>query len=370
MVGQKRGSVDGVKPKVSLHIIMPKQISGPNTANRLIFNSRLKKKYDFAFVTQHQHAGGRINMKLIWDLKQQIISNDSDLLHFSGLQTSCFHAVIAARLAGKSNILVTIRGFSGDAIGISPAKRFVFNHIIEPITLGLSRRYIVVCNEALRNPIAVRYRKKCLGVVHNAAPSYRGEFDHCREAVRKELALEDGDVAVVVSGRVVYDKGFSFIAQAVKALKSSRVKIVILGDGDYLDEFKESCSAEIAEGRVICLGQRGDVMRILSGCDVFLFATLHENLSNALLEAMAMGLPVVATSVGGNLDVVEDGSNGFLIPPEDSDAIVRALDKLAGDKDLRKRFSKRSKEIVTGEYSQELLINRLDDIYEGMLGRK
>lgn len=351
------------KRRIALHIIMPNQTSGPNTANRLLKNSALSERYDFCFVTQDMLCGGKINIKLLKSLVKQIKSEDPDLLHFSGLQASGFHAVLAARLAGKKNILIAIRGYAGDTIGLNPVKKFIFDYIFEPLTLKLSRNFYTVCNEAGKRKMVQKNVKKYIGVIPNAAPEI--SVTKSREMVRKSIGVSLDSFAIVVVGRMVYDKGITYIADAIDEIGKDKLTFVFVGDGPYEEKVR---TRFVGNGNVVCLGKRHDVIDIVNSCDLFLFATLHENLSNALLEAMACGLPVVATNVGGNIDVVENEKNGYLIPPANTKEIVEKVTKIADDVPLRKRFSKRSKEIIEEKFSQEVVYNQLSKVYDRMLG--
>lgn len=355
------------KNTVMLHIIMPNQVSGPNTANKRMASSWLSDKYNFRFVTQSFHAKGKINITLLNDLRKQIKEVNPDIVHLSGLQSSGFHAIVAARLAGCKKIIIAIRGSSGDAIGINALKKFVFTKIIEPITLRLCTKFYTVSTEASRKKMVQNNKKKYLGVIHNAAPEIKFDIIKARKETRKELGANQDDFLVAISGRMVYDKGISYIIEAVEKIEDKKIKFVFIGDGPYCEILKNQYKGWIETNKIHVLGQRNNVMEILSGCDLFLFATLHENLSNALLEAMAVGLPVVATNVGGNPEVVQNGENGFLIPPENSDKMVEYITKVEDDERLKESFSKKSVEIISEKFSQEHLYKEINSIYKLLL---
>lgn len=352
--------------KVMLHIIMPRQVSGPNSAARRISESYLNQEYEFGFVTQEYHAGGKVNFRLIQELRRQILEFRPELVHLSGLQASGFHAVVAARLAGCKNILITIRGFSGDVIGLSIFKRFAFNCIFEPLTLRLCTKFYTVCEEATKKKMVQKYSKKYLGVIHNAAPYVDYATLHAGD-FRNELGINWDAFLVAVVGRMVYDKGISYIADAIDKISDKNIKFIFIGDGEYCDILKKRFSFGDSKDQVFILGQRNDVLNILNDCDLFLFATLHENLSNALLEAMTIGLPVVATAVGGNVEVVEDNENGFLIQPEDSHAIAKKIEIISINKEMQKKFSRRSKEIIEKDFTQSVVYQKISAIYNTMI---
>lgn len=176
--------------------------------------------------------------------------------------------------------------------------------------------------------------------------------------------FNEKDFVVAIVGRMVYDKGVSYIIKAINLISDANIKFLFIGDGPYLQNIKEEFRND---NRIIALGARKDILQLLCGCDLFLFATLHENLSNALLEAMALGLPVVATDVGGNRDVVKDSYNGFLISPKNELEMAEKIRLIKNNKELRRNFSEASKEIIKSEFSQKVIYNKLDEVYEMML---
>ncbi|MGF2053274.1 glycosyltransferase [Vagococcus fluvialis] len=353
-----------MKKKVMLHLIMPHQVSGPNNAARRINDSFLSNDYEFSFLIQDKHAGGKINISLIKSLMKQIEECKPDLIHLSGLQSSGFHAVVATRLVGMKNILLTVRGFSEDSSDSSKIKKFFLSSVFENLTLLLSSKVTIVTKESLKKRKIRRIGKnKFAGIVHNAAPLVK---DNVRIS-RENLGFSESDFIVIIVGRMVYDKGVSFVAEAAKNMKHNSIKFLFLGDGPLEQFIKSEYSQEVANGRIKLLGSVENVSDYLSISDVFLFATLHENLSNALLEAMAVGLPVICTKVGGNLEVVEENVNGYFINPSDSKDIEMKIMKMFLNRDQQQRFSENSKKIITEKFSQEIIYHQLKNIYESML---
>lgn len=357
--------------KVMLHQIMPDQVSGPNIAAERISKSYLRDKYKFEFLTQSTLAGGKINLKLIMDLKKQIKQFDPDVIHISGMQSSGFHAVIASRLAGYRNILLTVRGFAFDDSQVSFIKKIVFKYIIEPLTLKLSRKVYVVSKESENKEMIKKLnKKKYLGVIHNAAPEIKyssTEYANYRQDFRGKLGYNEDDFVVIVVGRIVIDKGILDICEAARKSDVENIKFLIVGDGPLKEELQEEYSTEISNHKLLFFGKTSNVLSLLCASDVFLFGTYHENLSNALLEAMTVGLPVVVTNVGGNMEVVEENYNGYFISPNDPDDINAKINSLNENKKLCKYFSKNSRNIIENKFSQKVIYEKIDRIYKSLM---
>lgn len=360
---------DTEHPKIMLHLIMPNQISGPNTASRKLFSSNLNTKYNFEYLIQNYHAGGKVNFKLIKDLKKQIKLYDPNIVHINGLQSSGFHAVIAAKLA-KKKVLMTVRGFSSDDLTLNPIKRFLFKHVIEPITLMMSDKIYTVCECAQQRRELKSFKKKTLPFIHNCAPKIEFDIASEKNKARSVMGFSPDDFVVIISGRMTFDKGITYIIEAIKQIMNqipnNKMKFVFIGDGPMLDIVKSELDVFL-NNNVFCLGKINNVVNVIVAGDLFLFATLHENLSNALLEAMAVGLSVIATDVGGNKEVVENEENGFLIPAMSVADIVSCLKICYNDPLLNWKFQQRSLKIIKEKFTENILLEKLDAYYQQML---
>lgn len=356
------------KPKIMLHIIMPNQVSGPNNAVRLISNSFINEKYDFRYLTQTSHSGRKINFMLIRDLMRQIIEFNPDIIHITGLQGAGFHAVLASRFCSKRKILLTIRGSAIDALNISKFSRFIFRYIIEPLTMRLSCKVYAV-SEAMANReyIKANTRNRLLKTIHNCAPTINYKNIPTFN-LRKKLGVSNNSILVVIVGRIIYDKGITYIADAIKQINNEKIIFIFIGDKPHSSfDIELILKEEISQKKVHILGQIENVLPIINECDIFLFGTLHENLSNALLEACALGLAVIATKVGGNLEVIEHEYNGLLIPPASVQDIINSVLFLAENKEIRNRFGLNARETVKEKFSQKSILNELEKVYDMML---
>jgi len=359
--------IDNKKPVVMLHYIMPNQLGGPNIVMKRIINSELNKNYKFEMLVQDKLAGGKINIGLILYLMKKIKNVNPDILHISGLQSAGFHCICAAKLAGCKRIVVTIHGFSGDDIKLSPFKRWVFNNIIEPFTLRCADVVLGNSEYTITREMVKKYAKNCEDYVYTLPPEPYVNFSE-DPLIRDELKLSKDDLLVVMVGRVVLDKGFNVLAQTIKQLTDlENVKFLIVGNGNYFQTFKKIVANEIADGRVYLLGARNDVQRILSGCDIFVLPTLHETLSNVTLEAAVEGLAIVVSNTGGLREIIEQDVDGMLVPPGDISALTQAVRYLAGHPEVRSRLGENAKKKIQTKFSRECIIKKLDEVYQHLL---
>jgi sugar transferase (PEP-CTERM/EpsH1 system associated) len=154
-----------------------------------------------------------------------------------------------------------------------------------------------------------------------------------RARVRAELGLTPQEPAFISVGRLSAEKDYPTLLKALALLGESGPvpRLLMVGDGPERPALERATGELGLGGAVLWLGERQDVPRLLAACDAFALSSLSEGVSIAILEAMAVGLPVAATLVGGNLELVEQGRTGLLGPPADPPALAQALGQLLGD---------------------------------------
>jgi sugar transferase (PEP-CTERM/EpsH1 system associated) len=151
--------------------------------------------------------------------------------------------------------------------------------------------------------------------------------------------------------------------EARRAPGGQVLRLAMVGDGPmYADALQLLRDAQM-EGVAWLPGSRDDVPQILAELDVFVLGSLREGISNTVLESMASGLPVIATATGGNLELVQDGVNGHLVPPGDSAAMAQALLAYAVDPALRERHGRESRARAEREYSLRRMLSDYESLY-------
>lgn len=210
-----------------------------------------------------------------------------------------------------------------------------------------------------------------LRVIHNGVDTekfQRGQRDRERwfpDARNQKLVVLVGNMHSDVKGHPW------LIAAAPTVLKEfPSTRFVFAGDGGARPEFEKQVSQLGLQRQFTFLGCCDNVPDLLASCDIAVLPSRAEGLSNAVLEYMAAGLPTIATSVGGNAELVKDGVTGLLVPPEDSAALANALLRLLGDPDLSGRIAAGGQRIATEDYSFGRLIRQTDALYTELLERR
>ena len=182
-----------------------------------------------------------------------------------------------------------------------------------------------------------------------------------------ELGLKQTDVIVGAVGNLHHPvKGYPYLLEsfAIVNKKFKHVKLIIIGDGKLKPELEQQArNLNIIES-VRFLGQHKDVRPFLEIMDIFVLPSLSEGLSNALLEAMAFTKPVVATNVGGNSEVVEQGTSGILVEPKDHDQMAEAIISLIADKSKRLALGSAARRRVKNAFSFDEMVSKYQMLYE------
>lgn len=356
------------KPRIVQHSFGSPGSGGPIGALTRVLDSDLAESFDFLHVAQPYPAGG-LNLKLIRAMAKEMRAFRPDLAHIRGLGNEGFHGVIAASVARVPRILVSVHGSVRDLVsGPGGVRRWAIGRVLEPLTLRLATDVVTVCEDALQKPILQPYCSKIVGVVPNGVDL----FTHPRNSraeLRRTLSIGPEDIVLIIVGRLVLDKGGLDLLEALGSLrvnpKDTAIHLLIVGDGPDRELISDRARS-VVNVHVHILGVRHDVPDLLDASDIALLPSWHENMSNALLEAMAAGLPVIATKVGGNTEIVSRGG-GILIPPHDPPALASAIDGLVRNRPQRIALGREARLVIEAGYTTLHMTRRLSDVYRSIL---
>ena len=270
-------------------------------------------------------------------------------------------AVPAARLA---RVRAVVHGEHGreiaDPQGLDPRRNRIRRWLAPFVD-----RYVTVSFDLgrwLAATVGIAERK--IVTIHNGVDTRRfGDGD--RMAGRAVLGVEGDTVVVGTVGRLDPVKDQIGLLDAYAQLRENGVRhrLVLVGDGPCRADLEARAARPDLRGHVRILGERGDVPRLLAGFDLFVLPSIAEGISNTVLEAMASGLPLVATRTGGNPELVEDGVTGRLVPVGDRSALAAALGAYLADPHVRALHGKAGRQRAIDEFSLERMADRHRRLY-------
>lgn len=187
--------------------------------------------------------------------------------------------------------------------------------------------------------------------------------------VIKEIVQNNNEnINILFLGKLCKAKGVYDVIEAGKYIQNNNVTINLYGDGN-LEEFEKLIVENNLQKKIEIKGwisgnKKDEAFR---NSDIYILPSYSEGLPMSILEAMAIGLPIISTPVGGTPDAVEEGANGFLIQPGDYKALAEKIDLLAGDKKLREKMGAESYRIAKEKFDINVIIKQLQEIYEELL---
>lgn len=190
-----------------------------------------------------------------------------------------------------------------------------------------------------------------------------------REKKRVELKLSKNDVALISMGDLIERKNYDTAIRAVAKANNPALQYFICGKGPEEEKLKVLAERLGVSKQIHFLGFRSDIKELLTSADVFLFTTKQEGLPRSMMEAMASGLPCIASEIRGNMDLLESRDGGYLCKTADVAAYAEALNLLANDRALRERLG-RNNLITIQRFSTEIVNEEIKKIYELELCKK
>ena len=280
-----------------------------------------------------------------------------DLVH-----THLFHAGIVGRLVAH---WMGIRPVVVHQHGAERA-RSNLRTWADRVTSGWVSCYVVTC-QAVADILALRERVKSsrIKIIYNGL-----EIQNVSEIkLPADWPVLSGIPVIGSVGRLSLEKGQEILIQAMAILNKNGIKahLVLLGEGQARTTIENQVNDLGLSEQVHLLGARRDIPAWLSHFQVFILPSHWEGISMALLEAMAAGVPVIATRVGGTPEVIRDHESGILVPPGEPAALADALQQLLTDPDLRHRLSEGARHRVREHFSIDRTVLQIDQLYKGLL---
>jgi glycosyltransferase involved in cell wall biosynthesis len=357
-------SFDGAGPDGRIRVLLAIKGLGHGGAERLLLDTVVAGDatsfdYEVAYVMASAatlapaiaahgipvHAlGATSNVDLRWvpRFRRLVAHNRFDIVHF--------HLPYTAAL-GRLAVLT----ISAPRPATLYTEHSLWNKVSPPVK-ALNRisvsadRSVLAVSDAAYGALPRRLRHRARVVVHGIDQSgprrAMAQREEIRARLRRELDVPDEDLLVVTVGGLRAEKGYDVLLDAAQLAdrRGLPLHFAVAGDGVLHDELRARHEALDLGARFQFLGHRRDALDLLVAADIFVLPSRQEGLPVVLMEATSIGAPIVATRVGGVPQVVEDGTNGLVVPPGDPEALVTALGRLAADPRLRAHLGRQALE--------------------------
>jgi glycosyltransferase involved in cell wall biosynthesis len=214
-------------------------------------------------------------------------------------------------------------------------------------------------------------RENQVVVIPNGVDDLRARSGALRDEYRQSLSLPPATVLLGWVGRLVRQKNFPLFLRACAALSTKRDwKILVVGDGPEHERMQSLAHDVDLADRLIWLGSRGDVEAWLAAMDVFVHTADFEGMPNAVMEAMAMGLPVVVSDVDGNRELIRNGVDGYLVPCGDAVAFAKRIDEIIDNPDLARRLGEQAHRDVLERFDLHRMIQSYHSLFVSLVRSK
>lgn len=300
-----------------------------------------------------------LDLGVFFRLRKYLKKERPDLVNTS-IWTADLWGRLAAICAGVKHIIVTEQN-------VDIWKRW-YHRAIDRLLFHWTEYVICVSDDVktfYHDQLGVPERK--LRMIPNAIDLELFAKDNLQQTLRTSLQIKDSDFLFICPARLHPQKAHHVLLQAAYELRTKTqksFKILLVGEGTRKEELKKIVSDLNLSEIVFFLGLRQDIPSLLMQSDAFLLSSDFEGLSLAVLEGMAAGLPIVATSVGGNAQLVHEGINGFLVPPREPTSLANTMQRILEDSALSHKMGEKSLRIVHDSYDIKMITEKTIELFE------
>ncbi len=312
--------------------------------------------------------GNKFNLRAAWQIAAMVRQHKARLIHAQGPASLDLLAVLGGRLSGVP-VVLTRPVMLDDQVMYSASRIRIYRLIDESITLKLANAVVAVSENGRGRMQAVsRVQVDKLHLIHNGVNL--GRF-----IVRTPTAADGSPsqpaVTLGMVAQLFPPKAWDDFIRVIGRLrdKGLNVRGLIVGEGELRGDLERMVREMGLTQSIDFTGFQHDVRDALAQFDIFLFTTKREGLSVAVIEAMAAGLPFVATDVGGIAEQIDQGSNGYIVEVGDIDAMADRCSDLITQPQKRARFSARSRELALERFSEDRMLSAYAGLYNALVER-
>ena len=308
----------------------------------------------------------KLDLRVLRALKEIVIRHDINIIHAHDYKSNLFAYLLKWLLPKRVAVMSTAHAWV--MVGLK-------GEIYRRLDLSLMRRFdhLIAVSHATKDEM-VNAGVPCdlISVIHNGIDTDAWAPNQAFGSLRDELNLGQAFPVIGYVGRIMPEKDLQtwLRAAALVAKQYPQARFVLVGegkDGVTLGQLKQLAAELGIADHTYFPGYRSDLLPIYAAFDLFVLTSRREGLPNSILEAMAMGLPVVTTDVAGAKELVVNGETGFVVPQQDGDRSAYAILSIVGDDHRRLCMGRAGRQRVEREFSFSHRIRRIEDLYEQIL---
>lgn len=318
------------------------------------------------------------NMRSIFHLYRLMRQRKYDIVHVHTPVASVLGR-IAAKLAGVPHIVYTAHGFyfhdgmsRGQYLFWFFLEKFFARFCTTWILLQSREDYDLCIKHKFKRGNRILHLSNGVNIHTKFHPDCVSRDERC--VAKQRWGIQSHDVVICFVGRLVQEKGIYELVKAFQILRDSTdasVKLLLIGHVSSSERDQGACDIEKRIGSnpgVILAGDRKDVPTCLAISDIFALPSYREGLPRSVIEAMAMGLPIVATNVRGCREQVREGDNGYLVPISDVNALYAKLHDLVCDSERRQQFGLKSRMFAEKYFDEEKVLDKQIKLFQQLIG--
>jgi glycosyltransferase involved in cell wall biosynthesis len=307
-------------------------------------------------------------VQLLWAVTNHLKETRPHILHSHRYKEHILGA-LAGKLSHNPLTVQTYHGLEENLPGWAGLKMNFYNGINVAVGKATVDGIVGVSAE-ITNILEGRYPSADVRCIRNGIDLAQVVPTVERSATRAQLGVAPDTFVVGAVGRLMPIKGFEYLieafAQLLRQQGLQKSKLVIVGDGPMRAVLGQCAERHGVSRDVKFLGTRADVYNLMRAIDVFVLSSLHEGVPMVLLEAMALGVPIVASRVGGIPEILEDRREAVLVPAKDPAALARAIGALAGSSGLRAELIRAARVRVETQFSIETTAAKMREMYRSL----
>lgn len=299
-----------------------------------------------------------IDIKAIKLLTKLLETETIDIIHCHGMKARLYGLFVS--MFTNVKIITTHHNWTK-----SDFRTSIFE-IIDAFYIRFFSKIIAVSSDVAKTLTRLLISQEKIEVIINGIDTDEFQINTIeREKLRRELGIEKDCIFIGTFGRMSHEKGQKYFIEACLLISQANqnTRFIIVGDGPKEQELKNYAKEIGIINKILFVGFQKNMQKFYSAIDIFVLPSLIEGTSMVLLEAMSCGIPVIATGVGGNLSVIDNGVDGMIVPPMKSDELSNTILRIMNDKNYQFFLSKNSRDKIVRYYSSKKMADKYSDVY-------